>query len=451
MSATGSLARFVSALTFERLPPAIVTRVKELVLDQLAIQIGVSQKPWLRIAYEYVMACGGRPEATIAGFGDQTTAEQAAFVNGAFGHGFELEDVYAPALSHPGPVIVPAALAVAERAAVTGRDLITAVVAGYEVMGRVGEALAPGYLYRGFHPTSASGAVGAAAAAGRLLKLEERTLVNALAVGGSLLSGLTECYHSGGEVKRYHGGIAAGGGVRAAELAARGLTGPPTILEGRLGIRALSDTFRLDPLEARLGTQFVVSQIWQKRYSCNGMLHGPLDGLERLQTQHGLEAHQVEQVIVGSNQHALQEIGAIHVPTDIFGLQFSVYYAIAIQLVRGRNVAADYTEDTLRDPAIAAMAKRIRLEVDPQVEAWFPKKIGGRVTVLMKDGRRFSELVEDCKGTPAHPLTEAERLAKVRGVAGLVMARDRVERLVATIGDLEHVANVRTISHLLKA
>lgn len=451
MSETRELAAFAAHLSFESLPPSVVGKAKELVLDQLAIQIGVSHKPWLRIAYEYVQACGGRAEATIAGFGDQTNAEQAAFVNGTFGHGFELDDVYAPALSHPGPVVVPAAMAVGEREGVSGREFIAALVAGYEVMGRVGEALSPTYLYRGFHPTSASGAVGAAAAAGRILKFDERTLVNALAVAASFLSGLTECYHSGGEVKRYHAGIAASGGVRAAGLAQRGLTGPPTVLEGRLGIRALTDSFRVEPLVEQLGQRFVMSNIWQKRYSCNGMLHAPLDGLEALRARHQIEMATIDEVIVGSNRHALQEIGGIRVPTDIFGLQFSVYYALAIQLVRGRNVAADYSEETLRDPAVAEMATKVRLEVDPHIDSLFPGKIGGRVTIVLKDGQRFSQTVEDCKGTPGNPMTEGERLEKVREVAGLVMASEKVERLIETVNDLERVADLRDVARLLKA
>jgi 2-methylcitrate dehydratase PrpD len=135
----------------------------------------------------------------------------------------------------------------------------------------------------------------------------------------------------------------------------------------------------------------------------------------------------------------------------MFGLQFSVYYALAIQLVRGRNVAADYSEETLRDPAVAEMATKVRLEVDPHIDSLFPGKIGGRVTIVMKDGQRFSQTVEDCRGTPGNPMTEEERLEKVRGVASLVMASEKVERLIETVNDLERVADLRDVARLLKA
>ncbi len=219
MSTTRAIADFVVGLRYDVLSPHLVQRTKDHILDQLGIQIGVSTKPWLKIAVDYVRSQANHPEASIAGTPGKVSAENAAFTNGAFGHGFEMDDVYAPALAHPGPVVVSAALSVAERDGCSGKALIEAVVAGYEVMGRCGYALSPSQLYRGFHPTSAAGPLGAVAAAGKLTRLDADTLVHALAIGGSFCFGVTECYKSGGEVKRYHGGIAAAGGIRAAALA----------------------------------------------------------------------------------------------------------------------------------------------------------------------------------------------------------------------------------------
>lgn len=450
MNETRKLSAFAAGLTYETLPTTVVARTKELILDQLTIQVGVSRKPWLRVARDYVMQQGGRPEATISGYGDVTTAENAAFVNGAVGHGFELDDVYAPALSHPGPVVVPAALAVAQREGASGKELLTAVVAGYEVMGRVGRALSPTYLYRGFHPTSASGAIGAAASTGRLLKLDVDTMVNGLAVAASFLCGLTECFHAGGEIKRYHAGIAAAGGVRAVGLAALGLTGPATALEGSFGIRAFSDDFQVEALLDRLGQQFVVLDIWQKKYGCNGMIHAPIDAVEAIRTKHGLAVEEIEEIVIGSNRHGPQEVGSIRTPEDVFGFQFSIYYAMALQLVRGGGGLYDYAETDARDPALAELAQRIRIEVNEAIDRQFPGKIGGTVTLRTKDGRRFSETVEDCRGTPGNPMSEDERLDKARRVAGMTMPADKVERLIQAVERLEAMENVRAMGKLVK-
>ena len=161
------VAEYATNLRYADLPLTVVDRAKQLVLDQLACEIGVSTKPWLQLAATYVVGLGGIPEATIVGSSHRTNAENAAFVNGAFGHGFEVDDAYPPGLIHPGAVIVPAALAAGEREGCSGRDFLLAVVLGYDVMGRIGCALSPTQLYRGFHPTSAAGPIGAARSASR--------------------------------------------------------------------------------------------------------------------------------------------------------------------------------------------------------------------------------------------------------------------------------------------
>lgn len=450
MSTTRAIADFVVGLRYDVLSPNLVQRTKDHILDQLGIQIGVSTKPWLKIAVDYVRSQANHPEASIAGTPGKVSAENAAFTNGAFGHGFEMDDVYAPALAHPGPVVVSAALSVAERDGCSGKALIEAVVAGYEVMGRCGYALSPSQLYRGFHPTSAAGPLGAVAAAGKLTRLDADTLVHALAISGSFCSGVTECYKSGGEVKRYHGGIAAAGGIRAAALAELGLTGPATILEGPLGIRAMSDTYTPEVITDGLGERFVVADIWTKKYAANGMIHAPADAVDIIRRRRPFEADDIARITVGSNQHAINEVGSIRKPNDIFGFQFSMNYALALQIVKRGNNFDAYTEANLNDPDIAALAERIFTETDDEVDSWFPEKIGGRVHIDFSDGSFEEELVEDCRGTPGNPMSAQELDAKARAVASMSMAEAKFDRLIATVRCLEDLEDARELGDALR-
>ena len=450
MGVTREVAEFVAELKYSDLSPHIIQRTKDHILDQLGIQIGVSRKPWLKHAVDYVMTQGNKPESSIACCREKVSAENAAFVNGTFGHGFEMDDVYAPALAHPGPAVVPAALAIAERDGCSGEDFLLAVVAGYEVMGRCGYALSPSQLYRGFHPTSAAGPLGSVTATGKLMGLDAETMVHALAVSASFCSGVTECYKSGGEVKRYHGGIGAQGGIRAAMLAKMGLTGPSTVLEGPLGMRAFSDTYTPEVITDGLGERFVVADIWTKKYSCNGMIHAPVDGIEAIRARRPFGAADIERIDVGSNQHAVNEVGSIRLPKDMFGFQFSMNYALALQVVKGSNDFDAYIEENLRHPQIVSLAEFIFTDTDEEVQSWFPETLGARVTIKFKDGSVEEELIRDCRGSPGNPMTAEELETKARNIASISMTADKFQGIIDAVRGVDTMPNARKLGDLLR-
>jgi len=450
MGVTREVAEFVAELKYSDLSPHIIQRTKDHILDQLGIQIGVSRKPWLKLAVDYVMTQGNKPESSVACCREMVSAENAAFVNGTFGHGFEMDDVYAPALAHPGPAVVPAALAIAERDGCSGEDFLLAVVAGYEVMGRCGYALSPSQLYRGFHPTSAAGPLGSVTATGKLMGLDADTMVHALAVSASFCSGVTECYKSGGEVKRYHGGIGAQGGIRAAMLAKMGLTGPSTVLEGPLGMRAFSDTYTPEVITDGLGERFVVADIWTKKYSCNGMIHAPVDGIEAIRARRPFGAADIERIDVGSNQHAVNEVGSIRLPKDMFGFQFSMNYALALQVVKGSNDFDAYIEENLRDPQIVSLAEFIFTDTDEEVQSWFPETLGARVTIKFKDGSVEEELIRDCRGSPGNPMTAEELETKARNIASMSMTADKFQGIIDAVRGVDTMPNARKLGDLLR-
>jgi 2-methylcitrate dehydratase PrpD len=273
------VAEFISGASPDDLPPEVIVKAKELITDQLGVALASSMLPWNRKVLEYVQEMGVNGDAPVIGTAARTSLEYAALVNGTFGHGFELDDYCTPCGAHVGCVVLPAALAVANQLHASGRDFLTAFAIGAEIILRVGFALTVrGIAARGFHSTSVYGPFGAAAAAGKLLKLDKHAMTYALGIAGSHCSGTTEYDQTGGDIKRLHAGIAGMAGIRAALLAKRGFTAPPTVLEGKNGtLNAFSQRPEPAKLTEALGTDFYMLKTRIKPYACCGAIIPEID------------------------------------------------------------------------------------------------------------------------------------------------------------------------------
>jgi 2-methylcitrate dehydratase PrpD len=231
------LADFVYRTNFDDLPEEVIKMSREMVLDQLGVELACSVLDWNKKVLKYVKDLGiASDQSTIVGSGVRSSAEYAAFVNATFGHGFEIDDFTPAAIAHPGCVAVPASLTVGEREHLSGKGLLTGVALASEVITRVGESGMKWMLARGFHETCILGVFGASAVAAKMFGMDPRHIAYAMSIAGSHASGTTEYTQSGGDVKRVHAGIGANAGIRSALLARNGLTGPLTILEGQRGV-----------------------------------------------------------------------------------------------------------------------------------------------------------------------------------------------------------------------
>ncbi len=237
-SSSMKLAEFVTDLQYDKLPAPIIKQAKLCLMDTIGVAIAGAEAPWSKIIADYVRSLGGTEQSSIYKNDFKTLPQNAAYANGSFAHAWEYDDAERSML-HPGAVIVPSAIATAEASQANGRDLIVAIVAGYEVMIRVSRAVNPqpyrSHVFRGFHPTSTCGPFGAAAAASVIMGLDSEQIADALGLAGSHASGIQEFLADGSPVKRLHPGKAAHDGISSAQLAARGLSGPRTIFEGRDG------------------------------------------------------------------------------------------------------------------------------------------------------------------------------------------------------------------------
>jgi len=451
MNESRELARFASELRYEHLPPDVIARAKDLVLDQVGIMMACSTLPWSKVIYDYVRDWGDcKAESTVAHYGYKTKVENAVFANASFGHGFEIDDHFPPGESHPGCISVPSALAIAERERASGRDLITAVVAAYEVMGRINLAITPSCSDRGFHAhTSVSGPFAAAAAAGSVLRFDPELMVNALSIAGSHSSGTKEYDQNGGSIKRMHAGLAAHGGMRSALIAKKGITGPPTILEGKHGFcQAFADEYFLDRITDGLGKEFKVVMGQGFKYYCScGAMHSALDALRILMKKHDdVREENIAEMVMGTNSNSRYHVDAK--VTDIISAQFSAPFSLALTLITGTNGFSDYTDANLRNERILKLAAKVKMEIDPEMEKLAAKR-SSRLTVKLTNGKTYVQMVEYCKGLAQNPLTREEFEDKFRGLSNVVAEQDTTEEIMQLVNNLETVPDVSALVALM--
>lgn len=449
--------KFATQLRYEDLPNEVVSKAKELILDQIGVQLAASTLPWCKAVYNYVKEMKLKGNTTVVNYGFRTHPEFAVLANATFGHGFELDDFWPPAPAHPGCVAIPVALALGEETAVGGKDVILSVVIGYEVSLGVALAGAASFVVeRGFHETSVEGVIGAAAMAGKMLKLSETELTNALSIAASHASGIMEYTRTGGEVKRYHGGIGAAGGIRSALLAKNGLTGPSTALEGEKGLlQAISNKYNSALLTEGLGERYKILDTAIKPYAVPGTLHPPIEGVSLLVKENNLKPEDIESIEVGTYRLALWHIGSVgpH-PKDVTQAQFNVHFGLALTIVKGANnfhVYKEQFERGFKDPEVIAMAEKVRLVLDEEAEKVYPATRMARVTIRTKDGRTLNTRVKGCKGMRDKPLSQEELKGKFRELASVALPKERVEEIIGMITNLDKLERISELMRLLVA
>jgi 2-methylcitrate dehydratase PrpD len=405
---TIQLAEYAAALRYEDIPPHVIQRAKDCIIDTVAVIVLGNAMPWSQIVARYAQRIGAGGRSRILGLdGPLSQAPAAALANGTLAHAFESDNLTRPGAGvHPGATLLPPGLAVAQERGSSGKDLITAVVAGFEVMYRVGRATKHTNEHRGFHAPGTTGPFGAAVAAGSLLGLDAAQMTNALGIAGSLAGGLMEFARSGtgAMVKRLHLGRAAEAGVVAANLAADGFTGPSSVLEGTAGfLKVFCEEFDIADLTRGLGREWATMNLCLKRFPVHMTAQTGVQAVLELQAEHGFTGHDVDRVIV-AGQERMATINNIPDPIDIMMAQYSIPFCVALALFRDPRDPASFDDGALTDPEIRSMCQRTSVVVaDP------PTKIPGAsvVTVLLKDGRSLTKEVEEFNGTPARPLDRA--------------------------------------------
>jgi len=447
-SRSRELVEFVHGLKLESLPADVVKRAKGALLDSLGCTLFGSLQPWSRIMAEEILAEKPRGRSTLIGRRETVAAPAAALCNGTATHGFELDDLLDEAIVHPGAIIVPAALAAAESANASGARLLLGIIAGYEILNRVGLAAGVESAHRGFHKTAVIGPIGAAVAAGIVLELSPERLMSATGLACATSSGIKSfaAGTGGGMMKRMHAGRAAESGVRMAQLAARDFTGPPSAIDGKFGLLEVygGKTARPELLTADLGKAWAMECVYVKVYSCCSWIQAAVQQLVALRGPKPLEPADIKQVRIGVSAYAAKNNGE-PAPVDIMGAQYSFPYCAALALAGDPADPAMYLEKAIRDAGRRALARRVELYVDDQMEAAYPKHYGSRIELVLADGERRTSFVLDPHGMPADPVTDDERLEKFSRLAGHAKSPARVREIVAAVQRADKLDSVRVL------
>lgn len=450
-SATRDLARFAATLTFDAIPAEVIERAKLCLLDGIGVCLQGSTLPWTRILQQVVEAEGAAPAAALWGTGLRGSVAQAALVNGTAGHAFEMDDIHKESILHPNSLTTPIALAYAEAEGATGRAMLTAIVAGYEVGTRVGNAATMALFLDGFHPQGTSGTFVTAAAAGRMRGLDPAQMQHCLGIAGSCAAGLMAA-QEGAMVKRLHAGRAAQSGVLAAELAARGFTGISDILEAGYGGFLSSYSSRPVPekLTQGLGEGWETLNVGFKMHPTVTSIHTALDALRTLMDRHGLTAEDIASIEVACSHMTHVHTAWPYKPAGITAAQMNMFFGLAVTALNGSVTPADLTEARMADPQIVDFITRIRALNDPAIEAMGPAfRHACRMTLLTRDGRTLFHEELARRGSPENPVSEAEVQRKFRGnVAGLLSVEE-ADRVIAAVSDFERLPDASALVAIL--
>ena len=450
--ATHTLARYAVGLKFRDIPGDVISRAKDCILDTLVVSLYGSTKPWCRSVANYVRGLGGTGSSTVFGERWKAPPSHAALANGTMAHAFELDNVRQPGAGvHPGATAFIPALAVGEATKADGKKLLTAFVAGCEVVSRIGVAAGNSLEKRGFHAPALTGTFGAAVAAGRLLDLNEREMINALGVAGSYSGGLLEFSRSqeGAMIKRLHLGKAAEGGITAALLADRGFAGPGTVLEGEFGFcRAFSNTPDLSYLTHRLGQEFETLNVCIKRFACHINAHAPIEALQTLKEKHGFGPKDIQKITVAGIEKLVTHHNLL-APGDLMTAQYSIPFCVALSLFYDPSDPESFSDKRIQDKKILSLTRLVELKVDDAIEknGW---DRAARVTVNLKDGRAYSQLVIHFKGTPQNPLSQSELQSKAEKLTRGLLSREKLAKLSDTVNHLEKLSDVTTLTRILQ-
>jgi 2-methylcitrate dehydratase PrpD len=446
------------------LPPEVADSVGSRVLDVLGIAVAAAPLDTSRAARRWAHEQGGAAVASAVGLPDRTSAPTAAFVNGVLAHSLDFDDTHLPSVLHPSAAVVPAALAVAERSGTSGADLVRAVAIGLEVCVRLGmagydeEAGNSLFFEHGQHATSICGALGGAVAAALLDDrgglTESERVVHALGVAASMASGIIEANRTGGTVKRIHCGWAAHAAVAAADLVRHGLTGPPTVVEGRFGFLQawLHDTAGAEAVTDGLGRDWEVPRIFFKPYPANHFTHAVVDAAAALR-ERGVTPDRVAAVRVGVPAANLRTVGEpIEVkrrPQTGYMAQFSAPYAVTVGLLGSVDPGGlgasleDYDDALVHDPARLELMDRTSVEPDDECSAIFPRQFPAVVRATLGDGTELEEKVLTTRGGPERPLSFEELATKFRGNASRGLDEAGVAALAEACRDLASLPDVR--------
>lgn len=436
------LAEFVVGVEVASLAPAVLERMRLLVLDTMGVTLAAAPLAESRPVIEFVEAMGGAPEAAVVGRGVRLPARSAAYANAWLADLLDFEDTQKFGGNHPGSTMLPVAIAMGQRERSSGAEILSALVAGYEVANRIARGVFPNSTLRGFLSNGASGAIGSAASAARLLGLDAERTKHAMNIAGFLLPiSAADTLWEGESAKPAHASQAAATGIDAALLAARGLTGAP-LEGGRRGLgylRMVGGDVNADVILGGLGEDYSLMDLAIKAYPACGYTNGAIDAALTLRARLGGDVGRISSARVSTYRLAAIAVDRHTDPSSTFtACQFSLPYTVAAALLDGQFGVEQLLAARRMDAQVHELGSRIELVEDPELTARFPEKLAFRIDAIV-DGGVVSQSVDAPLGTAQNPMSEAQVREKYRRIVGSVLgdrAADDLEQQIDRLDEL---------------
>lgn len=436
------LAKFAREITYDKLPEEVITQVKLCLLDLVgAACAGATALPG-HVVTEIIEEAGGSPQAVLIGRKEKVPVLNAALGNGLYAHSLELDDLHRSSIFRPGSPIIPAALAAAEKTGASGKELIAAIVVGYEVGIRIAEAMTPSH-YNFWHTTGTCGTFAAAIAAGKVMNLDEEQLIHALGHAGTQAAGLMELHYSteGMMSKPLHASKAAQNGLFSAMLAMGGYTSTKTILSGEKGfLRVFAPKAKLEKIVENLGVDFRIMQISYRIYASTRHTHAGIDMALRLRDK-GIKPEDIELLRIQTYSVARDMVGEPF-PGSAYEAKFSLPFCVSTALVYGHVGVEDFTEQRIKDPVLEELMSHCTVEIDPLIDAHYPQKWGAKLNVILRNGTVDHEQTDFPKGDPENKLTLDQLHTKFRRLSALLLPPSKIEAWLEQIMKVESFENI---------
>jgi 2-methylcitrate dehydratase PrpD len=422
---TDIVAGYVVNTKYESMSPEVVHKTKLHIRDGIGNQLGASSMERLpaKIMLDLLRSWGGAEQATVVGYGDRIPVAHAAMVNAMLGHGIELDDSHADALTKSGASVIPSVMAVAEFAGADEETVIVAAAIAYDVMARIGLAVNPSHRKRGYHSSGTVAPFATAAAAAKILGLDQQQVRWALGLAGMQAAGIQAFLDDPCMAKPFSPGKGAFNGVLAALLASRGYTGPQYVLEGKEGfLNAYADEVDTTRITDGLGESFKVMEMAFKPHAACRFAHGPIDLAQAVFEEEKIQPSDLVSVTVGLCELAERQSGRSEV-TNLNSAMGSTPFSVAVALHRGKNGLADYREAFEMD-AIHELGRSIKLAVKPE---YGTMGRGADIRIETKDGRVIERSVTGPRGEPDMPLSDDELQEKFLGLAALAVGEEKAK------------------------
>jgi aconitate decarboxylase len=457
---TRRIADFVSQLRYEQIPENVRERGKLLILDSLGCAIYGAKLEWCRILQQTFGDLDASRTTSIWGTAQTLSSTNAALINGTQVQGFELDDVHRDGVLHCGAVVLPALIAVVEshapsHAPISGRDFLTAAIAGYEIGPRVGRCMGQEHIGQGWHSGATLGVFSAAAGAARGLKLDPEQTVHALGIAGTQAAGLMAAQY-GAMVKRMHAGRSSQSGLYGALLAKAGFTGIRDVFEAPYGgfcttFSRSTDRFNLDALSAGLGSDWEAMRVALKFYSCVGSNHTTLDAIRDIRKRRPFTLDELSRIVVHGSRVTADHVGWPYKPEGLTSAQLNLPYCVATLLIEGDVFVDQFTEEAVTDRGRMELSKKVEVVEDPAITARGARyRHMVRVDVHLSDGSVHSETREAPRGSE-HSFAPAEDIIdKFRKLTRTTMPKDQQEALIEALLRVETLSDARELIRLLR-